>query len=359
MRLRDRFFGTPATMDSVQLQRAFRHGSSRLKIEICQLWAHHEVNPHLLAVLEHPVPGVRRAAARGLGWSKDPLIHSRLKDRLAKEANDTVRLALGGALIRLGEPQGSLLDKVANGPSTTLWTINGEKNANKAIGMHEGLVADRLTLEAGDRQATNREDQLKTLNTHLDQQGQEADYDTLSRMAVLAGPDFMNQIGMLHSARRIQHTLLYARGVHGAPSHIIELRAALESLSDDPGKGFARRRIAAQAIGEIGDPTCLELLYSAALRETHDFEGRPGSGLGIQNPVRNTIIWAMGEIENASAASYLVSLLDDTDGTATGGLYLPAISALHKLGPRAHIALKQPPRSEVQAKHINWLLNHL
>jgi len=73
--------------------------------------------------------------------------------------------------------------------------------------------------------------------------------------------------------------------------------------------------------------------------ERIDHEGRPGAGLGIQFPVRTTIVWALGEIQEKRAIPKLIELLVDDSGSALGGLYLSAMDALIKIGSDSEKAL--------------------
>jgi len=277
------------------------------------------------------------------------------------EAADTVRLAIGGALMRLGQPESSVIAPVVHGPATRLWTIYGEKDANRAIGRHEGLILSQLQSEGAPTEAQSRVEDVEALDRWCRGEAESSGPEELESWATLGIAKFIERVEASRgSGRRVQHQLLALRGIHGCPSHLSTLRSALESFSDDPGMGFARRRIAAAAIGLIGNPDTLPVLITAADREAREFEGRPGSGLGIQYPVRNSLIWGMGEIGNPSAAPYLAELLDDVEGTATGGLYLPAMSALAKFGEEALPALTLAPQhSETRAVHTAWLLGRL
>jgi len=73
--------------------------------------------------------------------------------------------------------------------------------------------------------------------------------------------------------------------------------------------------------------------------ERIDHEGRPGAGLGIQFPVRTTIVWALGETQEKRAIPKLIELLSEDSGSALGGLYLSAMDALIKIGPESEKAL--------------------
>jgi hypothetical protein len=263
----------------------------------------------------------------------------------------------------LGEPETRIVESVRLGPATKLWTIYGTKNANRAIGLHEGIVLNQLRSEGADADRGSRDNDIAALNAWCMDAVSASSPEELEGWAALGTPAFIERVKANLDGgrgRRTQHQLLSLRGIHGCPSHLRTLRSALESFSDDPGMGFARRRIAATAIGSIGEPDALPILIAAADREARDFEGRPGSGLGIQYPVRNRLIWAMGEIANPGAAAYLVDWLDDVEGTATGGLYLPAMSALAKLGEAALPALNLAAHhSETRATHTAWLLGRL
>ena len=54
--------------------------------------------------------------------------------------------------------------------------------------------------------------------------------------------------------------------------------------------------------------------------------------MGVQYPVRAACIDAMGESGAKAMAGRLTALLGETSGTALGGLFLPAMLALVKLG---------------------------
>ena len=151
--------------------------------------------------------------------------------------------------------------------------------------------------------------------------------------------------------KRGHNAWLIALGRSGDPRAIPALTAALRLVAVDPGRGFALRRLAALGLGRMGLPS----LGSELLRAFHiegAEEGRPGAGLGIQYPVRGVLVWAMGECQAPNTVSLLCSLLGDRSGTAQGGLYLPAMGALVKLGPmvRPHLQRVRGPGAEVAAR---------
>ncbi len=53
----------------------------------------------------------------------------------------------------------------------------------------------------------------------------------------------------------------------------------------------------------------------------------------MQYPVRANLLWALGELGDPGAADALCPLLGETQGSAFGGFYLPAMDALVRLGP--------------------------
>ena len=73
--------------------------------------------------------------------------------------------------------------------------------------------------------------------------------------------------------------------------------------------------------------------------EALDHEGRPGAGLGIQRPVRASMLAALGELGDVSIAPYIAGYLGNTSGTAHGGYYLQAMDALVKLGAKREAEL--------------------
>jgi hypothetical protein len=91
--------------------------------------------------------------------------------------------------------------------------------------------------------------------------------------------------------------------------------------------------------------------------EALEFEGRPGAGLGIQFPVRSSILAALGECGASRSAPTLSGYLSNTHGSAMGGFYLPAMDALWKIGdPTALLPLLSSSEELVVANALGVLL---
>jgi HEAT repeat protein len=140
--------------------------------------------------------------------------------------------------------------------------------------------------------------------------------------------------------KRERNSWLLALGRTGDPRCLPVLTATLQRMAVDPARGFAERRLSALGLGRMGLPSLGSVLLRAYRREREE-EGHPGAGLGVQYPVRAVLVWALGECQVSSATSLLCSLLDERSGTAFGGLYLPAMGALLKLGEAARPELER------------------
>ncbi|MBM4390664.1 MAG: HEAT repeat domain-containing protein, partial [Deltaproteobacteria bacterium] len=134
------------------------------------------------------------------------------------------------------------------------------------------------------------------------------------------------------AGRRGDHALLVALADHGDPRALVDFRDALRARDVDPGRGFTQRRLAADGLGALGLRAGVPLVAAALRDEQADFEGRPGAGLGIQYPVRANLLYALGEIGHPSAIPLLVPYLDDASSSALGGLDLPAMDSLFRIG---------------------------
>lgn len=150
----------------------------------------------------------------------------------------------------------------------------------------------------------------------------------------------------LHAARetagrRGDHALLVALADHGDPRAYVDFKDALLARDVDPGRGFTQRRLAADGLGALGLRAGVSLIAGALRDERADFEGRPGAGLGIQYPVRANLLYALGEIGHTSAIPLLLPYLDDSSSSALGGLDLPAMDSLLRIGPTAAEPLRR------------------
>lgn len=137
------------------------------------------------------------------------------------------------------------------------------------------------------------------------------------------------------AGRRARHAWLEAQGWWGDPDASTVLVQALTSMEDDPGQGFTKRRLAAVALGRLGDPGAVPVLRRALEQEALEFEGRPGAGLGVQFPVRAVLLQALGELQDPATTKLLTAYLGLTRQGASGGLHLAAMGALWTLGDPA------------------------
>jgi HEAT repeat protein len=289
------------------LRTVLRRGAPRDRIATARLLGR---DPSALrAWLADPVPGVRREAARGVGLGADSADVPRLEERLAIEPTDSVRFEVGVALVRCGTPANDVRTALAARGNETFLTVDGPRSSLGAVGPEATTIEWRF-----DRALAGPTDDLvsKALRRET----------TVSDLGATVDG----------YARRMRHVAVEALGELGDPDAISTLERVLEDMEADPGFGFRSRRTAAFAIARIGDPTTLGILARALEREALDHEGRPGSGLGIQAPVRAAILYAIGEVGNRSACRLLAGYLAHTHGSALGGLHLPAMGALVKLG---------------------------
>lgn len=163
------------------------------------------------------------------------------------------------------------------------------------------------------------------------------------------------------AGRRGDHALLVALADHGDPRALADFREALRARDVDPGRGFTQRRLAADGIGALGLRAGVNLVAGALRDEQADFEGRPGAGLGIQYPVRANLLYALGEIGHPSAIALLLPYLDDATSSALGGLDLPAMDSLFRIGTAAIEPLQRalPGLGERGRKNASALLGAL
>lgn len=338
MAMRDRLLGDPERLDAAGLRRGLRFGSSTWRIVAAIVLARRGDREALEALVDDDVPGVRRHAARGLGWLGDPALAARLLSRVAGERTDTVRAALAGAAIRCGADPDHVLALVRDADQRPIGTWYGPRrpealprvlaDAERAVWHEVGLA------EAGPPRA--RDEVIADGLARLERDPHGAVSRALLPALACQVPEVLaSRLAELEhtTGRRSEHAFLDALGWLGDPRARPRLRKALTAMDTDPGRGFAHRRLAALAMGRIGDPALRKDLEAGLTREALDFEGRPGAGLGVQFPVRNVLLWALGEVGDPAAAATLLTYLENTHGSATGGFHLPAMGALAKLGP--------------------------
>jgi HEAT repeat protein len=160
------------------------------------------------------------------------------------------------------------------------------------------------------------------------------DRQTLLDLAVFEHPDDFDLLraAIGSQGRRMRHTAATALGLGGDPRGYDLLLPVLVAIDVDPAHGFTGRATAATALGWLGLPRAGRVLVRAMRDEALDHEGRPGAGLGIQRPVRASMLAALGEIGAPEWADLIAGYLGNTSGSAHGGFYLQAMDALIKLG---------------------------
>lgn len=296
----------------------------------------------LLPLLQDPRASVRRNAAAALGHLGRPRATGALAAAESVERSEEARLQLAVARVRCGADPDAVRDGLSAFERRRLQTCHGPKSVHGAVGVSDLLARHVLTLgdEGVEPRATLLARRRALVSTEAEgKQGHAA----LLALASLRHPaDHARIADLLRSAgRRGEHAVLTAFGLAGDPRSVPALRDALYATDVDPGRGFAQRRLAAIALGQVGLGETLPLLLSALENEARDYEGRPGAGMGVQFPVRTNLLWAVGEVGDVAAAPTLATYLGDVHGSAFGGFYLPAMDALVKLGPGAHGAVRR------------------
>ncbi len=270
--------------------------------------------------LGHRVPAVRRSAARVLEAHPHPDDVAALVLAVAEERAPDVAVALARAARACGAAPVTLEAHLDRIEGLRVATIDGWRRpwATAPLGLRARFHGDTQPTTA---QVTSRQE----------------------------------------AGRRAQHQKLAALGEVGHPDGLRDLRAALEAMDDDPGHAFAQRRIAARALGQIGLPEAAPWLRDAVQTERHDHEGRPGAGMGVQFPVRASLLLALGMLQDVDAVPILVDHLDALEASPLGGLHLPAMAALVMIGPTATPTLQAATRggSATRAAHAFAVLHAL
>ena len=293
---------------------------------------HKEAQNCILAHLTDPIPGIRRQAARSVHF--DSATDS-IRNAVEKERCTTVLVDMCAAWLRVGGEKGFVEDCLQAHGTRSLNTHTGLRDVGGALeGGPERLLAllpPREATPAVLRQAIRNQphtEQGRSALSSLSKLGLAEDYELLLTLKSSGG-------------RRTEHQRIVALGQHGDPRFLKELCGLLSEMSVDPGRGFAHRRTAAIALGQLGLPESQRALIRALRMEAVDHEGRPGAGLGIQYPVRMDLIWALGETQSHRAISALIPLLEDESGSPKGGFYLASMDALLKIGEPAVPALSR------------------
>lgn len=250
--------------------------------------------------------------------------------RLPPPRADEDHLLEALAAVRAGAEPGAARAPLAARDARTLFTAFGLRAPARALAV--APLAARFDTFVADA-AQPREAARAALRARLAAAPEDA--AAWLRLAALRHPDDASALAAAraNAGRRADHLLLDAVAVHGGAAALPALRGALHARDVDPGRGFTQRRVAADGLGRLGEHAGVDLLRRALRDESADFEGRPGAGLGVQYPVRANLLWALGELGDPGAADALCPLLGETQGSAFGGFYLPAMDALVRLGP--------------------------
>ncbi len=297
--------------------------------------------PLVPALLQHPAPGVRRAAALVLGHLGGRAHIDTLLGHAISEPTDEARLALAAAAVRLGLPPAEGWTVVASWARRTIATWYGRRDAAAAVGVGPSERARRWlelldplsSAVAPDRVRPRAAAEVRPLLMERLRADPE-DRPTLLALGAQGHPDDLARLleRLKSDGRRATHAVTTALGHHGDPRSLRVLARAMRAMDVDPGFGFTSRRLAGVALGQLGLPGVGAALRRALETEALEFEGRPGAGLGIQFPVRSALLYALGECGDRAAAQVLAGYLGNTHGSALGGFYLPAMDALVKIG---------------------------
>ncbi len=341
----DRLLPVPEQADRAGLDRILRRGSPGMRIRALRHAGASQDPPPpatVLALLDDPVPGLRRAAAWVIGWQRWTDGLDRLWEAARRERMDQVRATMATAAVRCGATPARAWSLLEESAGRRVASFYGPRSTAEASGNGLDTTTRRWlrTLDPDAEQADqpgavvpkDERRLIDDLRARLDRDPE--DRDALHALAVQQHPADLERFVERRGAagRRESHAICEALGEHGDPRATPTLVGVLRAMDVDPGHGFAGRRTSAIALGRIGDPSVGPVLERALTDEALDHEGRPGAGLGIQFPVRSVILAAIGEAGCLDRADLLVGYLANTHGSALGGFYLPAMDALWKLG---------------------------
>ena len=368
--------GDPGDADGPGLVRLLRRGDPPQQVEAARRLGRlpeRQAADALVAALTHPVAGVRRSAAMGLGRRAEPQDAAPLRTALALEPCTTPLLAMAAGWVRCGGDAEDAAEQVGLHGDAAVQTVGGWRSPSAAAGFGARTLQRELLqlldpFSVGDQvdwtrvevqpvaELEARLDALAAKDPHAGSGRQALEY-----LAALEPPDLVPRLELVRrdAGRRTDNSALLALGRCGDPRAVESLLGDLDRIDVDPGRGFAYRRLSAIGLGRLGMAHVTPRLLRALEVEARDHEGRPGAGLGIQYPVRTNLLWALGEIQAAKAAKVLVTYLDDMSGSALGGFYLPAMGALVKLGRAAVPALERATRrgDELTRDHAGFVLD--
>jgi len=277
----------------------------------------------LLRALSAGVPAARRLGAVGLGRLGDEAHVPLLWEQLKRERCATVRASLRLALLQYGASEQEV--DLACPRSIRLRTMSGFRGGEADPPVDCGGLVSLGPMALRER-----------VDRAPDKGG-----ESLLALSLYQYPEDAVRVDRVREAggRRTEHLCLEALGWLGQPDSLPLLTDALTEFDVDPGRGFARRRVAAVALGRMGLPESWRVLARALKVEASEHEGRPGAGMGLQFPVRSAILWGLGELQVQRAAPLLCAQLGAVSDSALGGLHLPAMEALWKLGAPAEAEL--------------------
>ena len=362
--------GVPETLDGPGLVRVLRRGDDVWRLRAARALAG-RAEPQAAEALEgllgDPVPGVRRAAAAGLGWRGALGSEGALAARLAVEPVTSVRLALAAARVRCGGSAAAAAAALSGGAGLVR-TARGWRSPEASTGFDEGTLHRELvqTLDpalSGEvlpdwsavRPAPRDRIRRRLLGILRADAHSDRGRQAIEELALQGHPEDLELLRGLRAdaGRRTINVLIIALGKLGDARALPDLLRDLDRMDVDPGRGFAYRRLVALSLGRLGLRSQAGRLLRALEVEARNYEGRPGAGLGVQFPVRSNLLWALGELQAPRAARTLVGYLSDLHGSALGGFHLPAMGALIKLGEAAVPELRRAAAGPEQTPALN------
>ena len=340
---RDRMIGAPEGAGLENIQRSMQAGSGAQRVRALRELSLRQLDAQsqkwLLLGLKDSVPGVRRAAAHSLGVIGAQGQWGPILDAIRHERCDEPLLAMCVAAVRLGLPTLDGWEYLYTRAIRRTVTWYGVKELGEAVGFGR-VEAERRWRLALDPLSDADPHEIKPRNRaelrHYLRQQIADDVRNVDGLEALGAQQHPEDFELLQQrAGRTKgvesHAGVHAIGLHGDPRALRKLRRQLRGWGVDPGHGYQSRRAVALALGRHGLPQVGRTIKGALEDEALEYEGRPGAGLGIQIPVRASLLYALGEAGASEHISMVGQYLANTTGTVLGGFYLPAMDALIKL----------------------------
>lgn len=279
--------------------------------------------------LTNPMPAYRLSAIWAITYHVQKSYVNRLEDMLKSERRMNIRLHLYAALKVLG----------------AIHLVKASPRGHRKVLGFDGVRNLELACE---ETSARLEHQVDELHTIWSKPGKGDPINNGLFNGTELDPIDSNVFQGMSRSDRLNW--VYTLGLSGNPVGLPHLCALLFRMDFDPGHGFAIRSYIATAIGGLGFPVC-EVLSKALIQEALEYEGRPGSGLGIQRPVRSYILRAIGECEvSMNAMSLLIDYSGNQTGAAMGGYYLESMNALWKI---QHVKLEHHIRGLEEIAQFN------